>query len=124
MGNNDHHAAPEQIGEDIPKGAVKHAQRNAEQGGKQGLAACKTPFLCGGKPVLQKIKKKSRWPPSQTPTHKRPAAFQKIKADTASSRETEGEAAVKTGQQEIRLCPAFQIPDAAQAEAQQGNDEL
>ncbi|CUQ55864.1 Uncharacterised protein [Dorea longicatena] len=25
MGNNDHHAAPEQIGEDIPKGAVKHA---------------------------------------------------------------------------------------------------
>lgn len=57
MGNNDHHAAPEQIGEDIPKGAVKHAQRNADQEGKQGFAACKTPFLCGGKPVLQKIKK-------------------------------------------------------------------
>ena len=65
MGNNDHHAAPEQIGEDIPKGAVKHAQRNADQEGKQGFAACKTPFLCGGKPVLQKIKKNHAGHPAE-----------------------------------------------------------
>ena len=30
-GNNDHHTAPEQIGEDISKGAVKYTQRNTDQ---------------------------------------------------------------------------------------------
>ena len=31
IGNNDHHTAPEQIGEDISKGAVKYTQRNTDQ---------------------------------------------------------------------------------------------
>ena len=30
-GNNDHHTAPEQIGEDISKCAVKYTQRNTDQ---------------------------------------------------------------------------------------------
>ncbi len=45
IGNNDHHTAPEQIGEDVSKGAVKHAQRNTDQDGTQGLPARKSPFL-------------------------------------------------------------------------------
>mgnify|MGYP002727693182 CR=1 FL=1 len=50
-----------------------------------------------------------------------PRPEQEIAADMAKVAK---EAAEKAGQQKIRLCPAFQIPDAAQAEAQQGNNEL
>lgn len=52
-GNNDHHTAPEQIGEDVSKCAVKHAQRNTDQDGTQGLPARKSPFFCRRKRVLQ-----------------------------------------------------------------------
>ena len=33
--NNDHHATPEQIGENIPKSTVKYTKRNADQGSYQ-----------------------------------------------------------------------------------------
>ena len=57
IGYNDHHAAPEQIGENVPEGAVKYAQRNADQEGKQGFPTGQAPFLSRGKDVLQDMKK-------------------------------------------------------------------
>ena len=41
-------------------------------------------------------KEKSRWLSSRTLTHKRPAAFQKTEADTASSKESQGQSSRKS----------------------------
>ncbi len=82
------------------------------------------PFPLRWKARIAEDKEKSRWLSSRTLTHKRPAVFQKKKQIQRPVKRAKGKASVKTGQQEICLCPAFQIPDAAQAEAQQGNDEL
>ena len=87
-GNNDHHTAPEQIGEDVSKCAVKHAQRNTDQDGTQGLPARKSPRQKKG--CIAEDKEKSRWLSSRTLTHKRPAVFWKIRADTSSSRRIQG----------------------------------
>ena len=54
--NNDHHATPEQIGENIPKSTVKYTKRNADQGSYQRFPCRKVSFLCRRKGVLQKIK--------------------------------------------------------------------
>ena len=54
--NNDHHATPEQIGKNIPKGAVKHTKRNTDQRGDQGFSCRKSSFLIRRKGVLQKMK--------------------------------------------------------------------
>ena len=54
--NNDHHATPEQIGENIPKSTVKYTKRNADQRSYQRFPCRKVSFLCRGKGVLQKIK--------------------------------------------------------------------
>ena len=54
--NNNHHATPEQIGENIPKGTVKHTKRNTDQRSNQGFSCRKSSFLIRRKGVLQKIK--------------------------------------------------------------------
>jgi len=54
--NNDHHATPEQIGENIPKSTVKYTKRNADQRGDQGFSCRKSSFPGRRKGVLQKIK--------------------------------------------------------------------
>ena len=54
--NNNHHATPEQIGENIPKSTVKYTKRNADQRSYQRFPCRKVSFLCRGKGVLQKIK--------------------------------------------------------------------
>ena len=88
--NNDHHATPEQIGENIPKSTVKYTKRNADQRGNQGL------FPLQKKGCIAEDKGKSRWLPSQPLTHKRPAVFQKTEADTASSKESQGQSSRKS----------------------------
>ena len=54
--NNNHHATPEQIGENIPKGTVKYTKRNADQRGDQGFSCQKSSFPVRRKGVLQKMK--------------------------------------------------------------------
>ena len=54
--NNNHHATPEQIGENIPKGTVKHTKRNTDQRSNQGFSCRKSSFPGRRKGLLQKIK--------------------------------------------------------------------
>ena len=44
IGNNDHHATPEQIGKNISKGAVKRTKRNADQRSYQRFPCRKVSF--------------------------------------------------------------------------------
>ena len=55
--NNDHHATPEQIGENIPKGAVKHTKAECQiKGAIRAFRVKKSSFPGRRKGVLQKIK--------------------------------------------------------------------
>ena len=63
--NNDHHATPEQIGENIPKGAVKHTKRNANQRCNQGFSCQKSSFPGRRKGLLQKIKENNTGYPAE-----------------------------------------------------------
>lgn len=52
IGDKDHHAAPEQVGENVTKGTVKCAQRNSGQRSQQGFPTGKASFLRGGESIL------------------------------------------------------------------------
>ena len=52
-GDNDHHTAPEQIGEDVSKCAVKHAQRNTDQGRHSGPSCTGNLLSSAEESVLQ-----------------------------------------------------------------------
>ena len=50
-----HHAAPDQIGEDVPKGAVERQQRHAERRRKPRPAAEEAALVCSGQRGLQNV---------------------------------------------------------------------
>ena len=115
--NNDHHATPEQIGENIPKGTVKHTKRNANQRSYQRFPCRKVSFLCRGKGVLQKIKENHTGYPAELWHIKDLRRFRKQKQIQRPVKRAKGKAAVKTGQQETGLFSIFQIPDTTQTKA-------
>ena len=92
--NNDHHATPEQIGENIPKSKIHKAERRSEE--LSEISVSKSLFPLQRKGCIAEDKGKSRWLSSQTLTHKRPAVFQKTEADTASSKESHGQSSRKS----------------------------
>lgn len=47
IGNSDHHPAPEQIGENVAKGAVKYAQWNTDQESDQGFSCRRKGHIAG-----------------------------------------------------------------------------
>lgn len=65
IGNSDHHPAPEQIGENVAKGAVKCAQWNTDHESNHGFPARKISFLRGGKSILQDKKKNDACHPAK-----------------------------------------------------------
>ena len=52
IGDKDHHAAPEQVGENVTKGTVKCAQWDSDQRSQQGFPTGKASFLRGGESIL------------------------------------------------------------------------
>ena len=73
---------------------IHKAERRSK--GRSGLFLSKIFFPRKKKGCIAEDKGKSRWLPSQTLTHKRPAVFQKTGADTASSKESRGQSIRKS----------------------------
>ena len=65
IGNSDHHPAPEQIGKNVTKGAVKYTQWNTNHESDHGFPARKISFLRGGKSILQDRKKNDTCHPAK-----------------------------------------------------------
>ena len=106
-----HHAAPDQVGENVPEGAVEHQQRHAERRRKPRPAAAEGAFLRGGERGLQN---------AQEDEARHPAEFRHIKDPRRGIEQqqiqrpverTEGKAAVEAQQQEVRLPPTFSARD-------------
>ncbi len=52
---NDHHAAPDQVGENIPEDAVERQQRHAERRREPRPAAAEAALVCSGQRGLQNV---------------------------------------------------------------------
>ena len=91
VGEPYHHAAPDQVGEDVPEGAVERQQRHAERRRKPRPAAAEGAFLRGGERGLQNAQEDEAGHPAELRHIKRPAAWYRTAADTASSRAHRGQ---------------------------------
>ena len=77
------------------------------------ISVSKSLFPPQKKGCIAEDKEKSRWLSSRTLTHKRPAAFQKTEADTASSKESQGQSSRKNrsaGNRSVFDLFRYQIP--------------
>ena len=106
-----HHAAPDQVGENVPEGAVERQQRKAECRRKPCPAAVETAFLRCGERRLQNAQKNYARHPAELRHIKdarRGIEQQQIQRPVECA---ESKAAVEAQQQEIRLPAAFPVGD-------------
>ena len=104
-----HHAAPDQVGENVPKGAVERQQRHAERRRKPRPAAAEGAFLRGGERGLQNAQENYAGHPAELRHIKDPRRGIEQQQIQRPVERTEGKAAVEAQQQEIRLPAAFPV---------------
>ena len=120
----DHHAAPDQVGENVPEGAVERQQRKAECRRKPCPAAAETAFLRCGERRLQNAQENYARHPAELRHIKdarRGIEQQQIQRPVERA---EGKAAVEAQQQEVRLSAAFPVGDAGKQCADERDQQL
>ena len=105
-GEPNHHAAPDQVGENIPEDAVERQQRHAERRRKPCPAAAEAAFLCSGQRGLQNVQENYA-APSRTPRHKDPGRGIEQQQIQRPVERAKGKAAVEAQQQEYACRPLF-----------------
>ena len=108
-GEHDHHAAPDQIGEDVPKGAVERQQRHAERRRKPRPAAAEGALICSGQRGLQNAQEDEAGHPAELRHIKNPRCGIEQQQIQRPVECTEGKAAVEAQQHKIRLPAAFPV---------------
>ena len=106
-----HHAAPDQVGENIPEDAVERQQRHAERRRKPRPAAAEGAFLRGGERGLQNAQENYAGHPAELRDIKDPRRGIEQQQIQRPVERTEGKAAVEAQQQEVRLPPTFSARD-------------
>ena len=106
-----HHAAPDQVGENVPEGAVERQQRHAERRRKPRPAAAEGAFLRGGERGLQNAQEDEAGHPAELRHIKDPRRGIEQQQIQRPVERTEGKAAVEAQQQEVRLPPTFSARD-------------
>ena len=106
-----HHAAPDQVGENIPEDAVERQQRHAERRREPCPAAAEGAFLRGGERGLQNAQEDHAGHPAELRHIKDPRRGIEQQQIQRPVERTEGKAAVEAQQQEVRLPPTFSARD-------------
>ena len=104
-----HHAAPDQVGENVPESAVERQQRHAERRRKPCPAATETALICSGQRSLQNAQENYTGHPAELRHIKDPRRGIEQQQIQRPVERTEGKAAVEAQQQEIRLPAAFPV---------------
>ena len=123
-GETYHHAAPDQVGENVPEGAVERQQRKAECRRKPCPAAAETAFLRCGERRLQNAQENYARHPAELRHIKdarRDIEQQQIQRPVERA---EGKAAVEAQQQKIRLSPTFPVGDTREQRAHERDQQL
>ena len=119
-----HHAAPDQVGENVPEGAVERQQRHAERRRKPCPAAAEAALVLTGERGLQNAQENYARHPAELRHIKdarRGIEQQQIQRPVECA---EGKAAVEAQQQEIRLPAAFPIGDTRKKRTDERGQQL
>ena len=106
-----HHAAPDQIGENVPKGAVERQQRHAERRRKPRPAAAEVALVLSGERCLQNAEEDEAGHPAELRHIKDPRCGIEQQQVQRPVERAEGKAAIEAQQQKIRLPPTFPAGD-------------
>ena len=114
-GERDHHAAPDQVGEDIPIGAVKHHQRHTDQRRQPYHPAAEGTFVRARERCLQNAQEDHAGHPAEFRHIKHTRRRAKQQQIQRPVKHAQREAAVEAEQQKILLRSAFPIRKAGKA---------
>ena len=117
-GEPNHHAAPDQVGENIPEDAVERQQRHAERRRKPRPAAAEGAFLRGGERGLQNAHKNYARHPAELRHIKDLRRGIKQQQIQRPVEHAEGKAAIEAQQQKIRLLLMFPVAEPCETEAE------
>ena len=104
-----HHAAPDQVGENVPEGAVERQQRKAERRRKPCPAAAEAALICSLQSGLQNAQEDEAGHPAELRHIKNPRCGIEQQQIQRPVECTEGKAAVEAQQHKIRLPAAFPV---------------
>ena len=119
-----HHAAPDQVGENIPEDAVEHQQRHAERRRKPSPAAAEGALICSGQRGLQNAQEHYARHPAELRHIKDPRRGIEQQQIQRPVERAEGEATVEAQQQKVRLPAAFAVGDAGKHRANECDQQL
>ena len=119
-----HHAAPDQVGENVPKGAVERQQRHAERRREPCPAAAEAALVLTGERCLQNAQENDAGHPAELRHIKDPRRGVEQQQIQRPVERTEGKAAVEAQQQEIRLPAAFAVGDTRKHRADKRDQQL
>ena len=112
-----HHAAPDQVGENIPEDAVVRQQRHTERRRKPCPAAAEATLICSRQSGLQNAQEDEAGHPAELRHIKDPRRGIEQQQIQRPVERTEGKAAVEAQQQEVRLPPTFSARDTRKQRA-------
>ena len=121
---NDHHAAPDQVGEDVPEGAVERQQRHAERRRKPCPAAAEAALVLTGERGLQNAQEDETRYPAELRHIKDPGRGIEQQQIQRPVERTKGKAAVEAQQQKIRLPAAFPVGDTRKQRTHERDQQL
>ena len=119
-----HHAAPDQVGENVPESAVERQQRHAERRRKPCPAAAEAALVLSGEHYLQNAQEDEAGHPAEFRHIKDPRRGIEQQQIQRPVERAEGKAAVEAQQQEIRLPAAFAVGDARKHRADERDQQL
>ena len=119
-----HHAAPDQVGEDVPEGTVECQQRHAERRREPCPAAAEAALVLTGERCLQNAQENYASHPAELRHIKDPwrgVEQQKIQRPVER---TDGKATIEAQQQKKRLSAAFAVGDTRKQRADECGQQL
>ena len=112
-----HHAAPDQIGENVPESTVERQQRHAERRREPRPAAAEASLICSRQSGLQNAQEDEAGHPAELRHIKDPGRGIEQQQIQRPVERAEGKAAVEAKQQEVSLPAAFPVGDARKQRA-------
>ena len=112
-----HHATPDQVGENVPVGAVERQQRKAERRREPRPAAAEAALVLSGERCLQNAQENYAGHPAELRHIKDPRRGIEQQQIQRPVERAEGKAAVEAKQQEVSLPAAFPVGDARKQRA-------
>ena len=123
-GETYHHATPDQVGENVPEGAVERQQRHAERRREPRPAAAEAALVLSGERCLQNAQEDEAGHPAELRHIKDPGRGIEQQQIQRPVERAEGKAAVEAQQQKIRLPPTFSVGDTREQCADECGQQL